>query len=151
MRTMKKGFTLIELLVVIAIIGILAATILIGMRSARAKARDTQRKNNVRSVINALEMGFDDNQQYAVAGGAMAASLGGAFGNSSTGLGTFLWSSITQSDNQNALYSSASIAAGSVIGNGTAVQTGNAGPVYVGQDMEAGSGSTKAFVLSTAK
>ncbi len=60
----KRGFTLIELLVVIAIIGILAATVLIGMRSARAKARDVQRKNNVRSAMNATESYFGDYDAY---------------------------------------------------------------------------------------
>lgn len=54
------GFTLIELLVVIAIIGILATLMLMGYRTIRQRARDTQRKTNTRSFVTALELYFDN-------------------------------------------------------------------------------------------
>lgn len=46
----QKGFTLIEVLVVIGIIAILVAVISIPLFSARDKARDAQRKNDLTQV-----------------------------------------------------------------------------------------------------
>lgn len=62
-KTMR-GFTLIELLVVIAIIGLLASIVLVSLSSARRKARDARRVGDLRQIQLALELYFDDKQQY---------------------------------------------------------------------------------------
>ena len=51
----KNGFTLVELLVVIAIIGILAALGFYSFTTAQKKARDVQRKNDLKELKQALE------------------------------------------------------------------------------------------------
>jgi general secretion pathway protein G len=56
MKQFKFGFTLIELLVVIAIIGSLSALFLPNFMAARERARDTQRKSDLRQIQKAFEM-----------------------------------------------------------------------------------------------
>ena len=71
LRGKSKGFTLIELLVVIAIIGILAAVVLVSLNSARSKSRDAKRLADVRQIMTALELYFNDNNAYPTASNGM--------------------------------------------------------------------------------
>jgi len=57
----RAGFTLIELLVVIAIIGILSSVVVASLNSARKKARDARRVDDVKQLQLALELYFDSN------------------------------------------------------------------------------------------
>lgn len=57
----QRGFTLIELLVVIAIIGILSSVVVASLNSARQKARDARRVDDIKQVQLALDLYFDAN------------------------------------------------------------------------------------------
>ena len=60
----NESFTLIELLVVIAIIGVLATIVLVNVRSAQVKARDSSIKEDLYQLRNAAEMIFAHNESY---------------------------------------------------------------------------------------
>lgn len=60
----KKSFTLIEMLIVIVIIGILGAALIPRLQSIQWRARDSKRKVDLRTIYNANEIYFTDNQQY---------------------------------------------------------------------------------------
>ena len=62
------GFTLIELLVVIAIIGLLSSVVLASLNSARAKARDAKRMEDLHQIQIALNMYYSDNGHYPAGG-----------------------------------------------------------------------------------
>jgi general secretion pathway protein G len=64
----KKGFTLIELLIVVAIIGVLATLLMANFVGVRQRARDAQRKSDIRQIQSALELYRSDNGTYPTVG-----------------------------------------------------------------------------------
>jgi prepilin-type N-terminal cleavage/methylation domain-containing protein len=57
----KKGFTLLELLIVISIIGILITIATASYSSSQKKARNSRRMSDMKSVQNAAEQYYSDN------------------------------------------------------------------------------------------
>lgn len=79
----NKGFTLIELVVVMGIIAILTGLVTFNFQQARGRARDIQRKNDLKAMQKALELykGDQDPQAYPSASGpiihtGLSATLG---------------------------------------------------------------------------
>lgn len=67
------GFTIVELLIVIVVIGILAAISIVAYNNVAAKARDSQRKQDLSNIAKALHM-------YKVNHGDMVLSGSGSGG-----------------------------------------------------------------------
>ena len=59
----KKGFTIIELLIVIVVIGILAALVLTAYGNIQARARDTERRNDISEIHKQLELFYTDDER----------------------------------------------------------------------------------------
>ena|SRR3989344_3679545 len=81
----KKGFTLIELLVVIAIIGLLSTLAVVALNSARQKARDAKRVADIKQVQTALELYFNDEQNYPAGLGTLGLATFGCLGTGTAG------------------------------------------------------------------
>lgn len=63
-KRLANGFTLLELLVVLAIIGILTGIGLASFTSAQVRARDSQRKADLKVIASVLEAYFQKNKEY---------------------------------------------------------------------------------------
>lgn len=88
-RNNRGGFTLIELLVVVAIISLLSSVVLASLNSARAKARDARRLQDLEQIRNALNLYASDHDgAYPTGGGYYTLYIDGQY--SSTNSWTLL-------------------------------------------------------------
>jgi type II secretion system protein G len=60
----QRGFTIVELLIVIVVIGILAAITIVAYNGVQARARDSQRLSDVKTIMKALEIYKINNGSY---------------------------------------------------------------------------------------
>jgi prepilin-type N-terminal cleavage/methylation domain-containing protein len=60
----NRGFTIVELLIVIVVIGILAALVIVTYNGIQQKARDTERKTDIKALQGHFEAYWADNAKY---------------------------------------------------------------------------------------
>ena len=63
-KARSSGFTIVELLIVIVVIGILAALVIVTYNGIQQKARDTERKTDIKALQGHLEAYWANNAKY---------------------------------------------------------------------------------------
>src|SRR3954469_5137578 len=76
-KARSSGFTIVELLIVIVVIGILAALVIVTYNGIQQKARDTERKTDIKALQGHMEAYWADNAKYPTLAQANDASAGG--------------------------------------------------------------------------
>ena len=80
-----KAFTLVELLVVISIIGVLSSVVFASLGNTKIKARDAERKSDLKQIATALELYYADHGTYRISGYGGSGGLGVGWFNYSNG------------------------------------------------------------------
>lgn len=70
----RAGFTLVEMLLVVSIIGLLASLILVQVSQARARARDAEREEEIKTLQNAFALFAVSNKIYPIYTGPLTGS-----------------------------------------------------------------------------
>ena len=71
---MRKGFTIVELLIVMSILAVLATFFISGYTGTQRRARDAQRKSDLKQIANSFEIFFSDHKRYPPASGTQIAA-----------------------------------------------------------------------------
>jgi general secretion pathway protein G len=64
LKRTSRGFTIVELLIVIVVIGILAALVIVTYNGIQQRARDTERKTDIKGMQGQFEAYWADNAKY---------------------------------------------------------------------------------------
>ncbi len=64
MNNSRRGFTIVELLIVIAVIAILSGLTMFAYADTQKRSRDSQRRQDIKIIANALELYYSDNGEY---------------------------------------------------------------------------------------
>ena len=64
LKRTSRGFTIVELLIVIVVIGILAALVIVTYNGIQQRARDTERKTDIKGMQGQLEAYWADQAKY---------------------------------------------------------------------------------------
>src|SRR5437868_1430994 len=73
----NRGFTIVELLIVIVVIGILAALVIVTYNGIQQKARDTERKTDIKALQGHFEAYWANNAKYPTLAQANDAAANG--------------------------------------------------------------------------
>ena len=76
-KTKQQGFTIVELLIVIVVIGILAALVITTFTGIQKKARDTERKTDIKALHGQIEAYYAQNGYYPQLSDVTIANLKG--------------------------------------------------------------------------
>lgn len=74
MIKIKKGFTLVELMIVITVIAILATIAVVTFTRVQKTARDSKRKEEMHSIVTALQGYYSEKSVYPISATSTAAS-----------------------------------------------------------------------------
>jgi type II secretion system protein G len=77
LKRTNRGFTIVELLIVIVVIGILAALVIVTYAGIQQRARDTERKTDIKGIQGQLEAYWADKAKYPTLTQINDASSGG--------------------------------------------------------------------------
>jgi len=74
-----RGFTIVELLIVVVVIAILATITVVAYTNIQARARDSQRQQDVKTIAKALELYYLDKGAYPAGSGATTTGMNTAW------------------------------------------------------------------------